>query len=132
MKEHVILIKEDSTCRVVPFEHSTTQEELHRLQQLVGGYIETVPCKGQNFIMLVDEEGTFKDYHVNGLASEATRYNAVIMGKAVIAQVAVNDEGEQLICGMGINEAVEYLTDLAQKLNHTIHIEVGGDTECCE
>lgn len=131
MKEHIIVINENSTCRIVPFEHSTTDAELHRLQELVHGYIEIVHGIGKNIIMIVDEEGAFKNYPLNRLATEITG-GTPIVGTAVLAQTAVNDEGEQLICGTDINEAVEYLTDLAQKLNHTIHIEVGGDTECCE
>ena len=130
MKEHIIVIREDSTCRIIPYAQDSTSEQLKQLQTLVGGQIETVPCKGQDLIMLVDEEGTFKDYHVNKLASEVTRFNAVIIGKAVIAKTAVDADGESDIVGMSVNEAVEWLMTLARDKGHSICIEVGGDTEC--
>ena len=38
--------------------------ELEELQQLVGGYIETIPYK-DNIIILIDEEGRLKDSENN-------------------------------------------------------------------
>ena len=38
--------------------------ELEKLQQLVGGYIETIPYK-DNIIVLLDEEGRLKDSEDN-------------------------------------------------------------------
>lgn len=125
-KEHIIVIKEDSTCRIVPYVQGTTKAQLHQLQKLVGGYIQIVPYKRQDFIMIVDEEGVFKDTGLNRLATEATG-GTPIMGTAVIAKTAViNDEGEGDICGMSMNEAVERLSDIAKTTNHKICIEIGG------
>ena len=128
MKEHIIVIREDSTCRIIPYAQGSTSEQLKQLQTLVGGYIETVPCKGRDFIMIVDEEGAFKDCHMNKLATEATKHGTtVIMGTAVIAKTAVDADGETDIVGMSANEAVEWLVTLGRENGHAISMKVGGD-----
>ena len=43
--------------------------ELEKLQQLVGGYIETIPYKN-NIIILLDEEGRLKDSEDNIVVSK--------------------------------------------------------------
>ena len=43
--------------------------ELEKLQQLVGGYIETIPYK-DNIIILLDEEGKLKDSEDNIVVSK--------------------------------------------------------------
>ena len=43
--------------------------ELEELQQLVGGYIETIPYK-DNIIILLDEEGRLKDSEDNIVVSK--------------------------------------------------------------
>ena len=43
--------------------------ELEKLQQLVGGYIETIPYK-DNIIILLDEEGRLKDSEDNIVVSK--------------------------------------------------------------
>ena len=44
------------------------QNDLEALQAAVGGYIETIGLQG-GAVMIVDEEGRFKDYLPNPLAS---------------------------------------------------------------
>lgn len=44
------------------------QNELQALQEAVGGYIETIGLQ-DGAVMIVDEEGRFKDYPVNLIAS---------------------------------------------------------------
>lgn len=43
-------------------------EELHSMQQMVGGHVEHIPLKDDG-VMLVDEEGMLKQYPRNELAS---------------------------------------------------------------
>lgn len=54
---------------------------LSKLQQLVGGYIATVPIVGTKNILVVDEEGLCKGYPCNLKASELT--GQLIVGDAV-------------------------------------------------
>ena len=62
--------------------------ELEPLQETVGGYIETIGLQ-DGAVMIVDEEGRFKDYSVNPIAS-------VIAGTAIvgIALIVGADEDE--------------------------------------
>lgn len=86
---------------------------LEWLQEKVGGYIETVPVHnriGSNLVMVVDEEGKYKDYTANLFATAATPLFAdFIFGTAVI----LREDGEDLI-GFDYNEAKALL----YKLNH--------------
>lgn len=53
---------------------------LIRLQQLVGGYIERVPCyKAENdgYFVLIDEEGLMKNKIMNSYAQEALKIDVV-------------------------------------------------------
>lgn len=43
-------------------------DELHSMQQMVGGHVEHIPLKDDG-VMLVDEEGMLKQYPRNELAS---------------------------------------------------------------
>lgn len=88
MSKYVIQITEDNTVRpvVVPEGRNT----LHYLQELVGGYIETVAVILQhpefNILMLADEEGWIKDSAVNRVAASIT-YESVIFGNVVLLKV---------------------------------------------
>lgn len=62
------------------------ENDLHALQEAVGGYIETVTLRGG--VMIVDEEGLLKEYPHNDLASLIIGCH--IYGTALI--VGVNDD----------------------------------------
>ena len=62
------------------------ENDLHALQEAVGGYIETVTLRGG--VMIVDEEGLLKEYPHNDLASLISGCH--IYGAALI--VGVNDD----------------------------------------
>ena len=127
--EHIIVIQENSKCRIVPYVKGTVSEQLHQLQAIVGGNIERAAEDDSGHTLFVNEEGPFRKAKINWLATKIMGW-AQIYGTAVIARTVIDGDGEVIICGMDINEAVTYLRELAQKLNHTILIEVGGDTEC--
>lgn len=57
------------------------ENELHALQQAVGGYIETIGLKDGG-VMIVDEEGLLKQYPRNDLASLISGHH--IFGTALI------------------------------------------------
>lgn len=109
---YIVVIATNGECTVEKYVQGTVLDQLHQLQELVGGYIQIVPYKCQDFIMIVDEEGLFKDTGLNRLATEATG-GTPIMGTAVIAKTAVIDDGEEAICGMNLAEAKRWLSDLA-------------------
>lgn len=54
--------------------------ELREMQELVGGYIETVPSKTRGEIIVVDEEGTFKSYLPNPKANALVRDDVLRVG----------------------------------------------------
>ena len=65
----VVMIRADGTVETVEVGEEIT---LHRLQVLVGGYIETVSPRfpvSDELVMLCDEEGKLKEMPVNELAS---------------------------------------------------------------
>lgn len=109
--EYIVVIAPNGKCTVETYAQGTVSDQLRQLQKLVGGYIQIVPYKYQDFIMIVDEEGVFKDTGLNRLATEATG-GTPIMGTAVIAKTAVMDDGEEAICGMSIEEVQELTTTL--------------------
>ena len=62
---------------------------LEHLQKLVGGYIEVVPTKlDDDIVMVVDEEGKLKGKEYNRVATEASSFGAFdpIVGSGVILQ----------------------------------------------
>ena len=64
-----VMIRADGTVETVDVGEEIT---LHRLQGLVGGYIETVSPRfpvSDELVMLCDEEGKLKEMPVNDLAS---------------------------------------------------------------
>lgn len=90
------------------------EPSLEWLQEKVGGYIETVPVLdsiGSNLVMVVDEDGKYKDYTPNLLATAAAPLHIFdfIVGTAVILQA----DGDELR-GFDYNETKAIL----HKLNH--------------
>lgn len=66
------------------------ENELHTLQQAVGGYIEKVKLRDGG-LMIVDEEGLLKRYHRNDNASAVA--GRPIFGTALIVGV----DGEEFV-----------------------------------
>ena len=113
-KEYILVIPPSGPCRLVPFDNDIDKHNA-RIQQLIGGWFEEVACLGQDFIMLVDEEGSFKEYNVNPVASAAARYADVIVGTAVILRMGLDDEeGEVYLYGMDEQTAVKWLLNLSE------------------
>lgn len=75
--------------------NGTPDEELHALQTVIGGYIETVTL-AEDAVMIVDEEGLLKALNQNALASLVARQQ--IVGTAVIVGLGVNADGETVFC----------------------------------
>ena len=60
---------------------------LERLQKLVGGYIETVPCIFTDYILVIDEEGKLKGLKENRIANAlSVQWFDVLVGPALIAK----------------------------------------------
>jgi len=87
--------------------NKVTREEfnnasLERLQQLIGGYIETVPCIFRDYILVIDEEGKLKGLPKNRIANELSALSVqwfdVLVGPALIAKT----EGDRIV---GLSEA---------------------------
>ena len=72
--------------------------ELHALQDAVGGYIETIGLKDGG-VMIVDEEGMLKQYPRNDIASIISRHH--IYGVALIVGAdgdEFDDVPDQYLC----------------------------------
>lgn len=82
-----IKIEPDGHPHLVGIEGSSIADELHQMQDAVGGYIETIRMKDGG-IMIVDEEGVLKQYQHNDMASYIIGFH--IFGTALI----VGDGGE--------------------------------------
>ncbi len=87
--------------------NTVTKEEfendtLERLQHLIGGYIETVPCIFRDYILVIDEEGKLKGLQENRIANELSALSVqwfdVLAGPALIAKI----EGDRIV---GLSEA---------------------------
>lgn len=76
-----IKIEPDGHPHLVGIEGSSIADELHQMQDHVGGYIETVMLKDGG-IMLVDEEGISKRLKLNIIAS-------VLSGKDILGNVLI-------------------------------------------
>lgn len=83
MKEEIrVIIKEPGE----PARVETIPNTLEKLQELVGGYIQTIPFDRESWL-ICDEEGKLKGYPAN-----FPLWNDVIVGTAVIVGV----DGEDL------------------------------------
>ena len=86
---------ENRKVTLIDIDNSTPDEELHALQAVVGGHIETVTL-AEDAVMIVDEEGLLKCLNQNALASLVARQQ--IVGTAVIVGLTVNADGERVFC----------------------------------
>lgn len=79
------------------------EETLESMQELVDGYIETVPYENATgIIYVVNEEGKIKDLKPNKFIAEGTD---LIHGNFFVADFGPNEEGERDI--IGLNEKQE-------------------------
>lgn len=86
---------ENRKVTLIEIAGGTPDEELHAMQEAVGGYIETVTL-AEDAVMIVDEEGLLKALNQNALASLVARQQ--IVGAAVIVGLTVDTDGEQVFC----------------------------------
>ena len=76
---------------------------LESMQELVGGYIETVRYEGRpNILYVINEEGKVLDLKPNKFIHEG---RDLICGDFFVAAFGVNEDGEQDI--VGLNERQE-------------------------
>lgn len=75
--------------------NSTPDEELHAMQDAIGGYIEVVRIS-DDAALIVDEEGLLKVLCQNALASLVSRQQ--IVGTALLVGVETDADGEQVFC----------------------------------
>ena len=78
MKAVIITPKE-----VKPFVFKGKEPSLDEMQKAVGGLIEVVPTFNTDKIMIVNEEGLFKDFEINEKATAISRIGDPIMGNAI-------------------------------------------------
>ena len=88
----IIKIKPNGTVEQVDCDNIT----LDYLQSEVDGYIETIRIKdapNRHLIMVIDEEGKFKDKSINDLAGEIAyiRFDDYIVGDAIIVKEQDDD-----------------------------------------
>ena len=75
--------------------NGTPDEELHALQNEIGGYIEVVRIS-EDAALIVDEEGLLKVLCQNALASLVARQQ--IVGTALLVGVTCGADGAQVFC----------------------------------
>ena len=68
---------------VKPFVFKGKEPSLNEMQEAVGGLIEVVPTFNPDKIMIVNEEGLFKDFEINEKATSISRIGVPIMGNAI-------------------------------------------------
>lgn len=87
----IIILAPDGHVIVAPIRNGIT---LKMLQDLVGGYIETVPAKPEGTVLIVNEEGKLRGMAYNTRATNISRlYGGNIVGVAVMCRA----EGEELL-----------------------------------
>lgn len=99
--KHVLVIRPDGTIKQRNW--PKRDEQLHFLQEQVGGYIETVRTGTPGIIMIVNEEGLLRALPYNELATRVYLEGmgaSPIMGPAVL----VRDAGEEFD-GMDTSDA---------------------------
>lgn len=92
-------------------------ESLHKLQSMVGGFIEIVRPQylKRPYVMIVNEEGLLRDLPVNNTASLLYAGITPIVGDVVIMKEGYNDEGEPDILGLEPTEASGLLEELCRR-----------------
>lgn len=91
MTEQAIVITTDNKVEIRDLELKD-DSLLEALQEVVGGYIETVPIMVRGgLLMVVNEEGAIHDLPINIIAS--ILYGAAIHGTFIHGDVAIVDHG---------------------------------------
>lgn len=91
--KHVLVIRPDGTIKQRNW--PKRDEQLHFLQEQVGGYIETVRTGTPGVIMVINEEGRLKGLPYNSLASRVY-YEGFGASPIVGTAVLVKDAGDEL------------------------------------
>ena len=86
---------ENRRVSLTDIQNGTPDEELHALQNEIGGYIEAVRIS-DDAALIVDEEGLLKCLYQNALASLVARQQ--IVGAALLVGVTCDADGEQVFC----------------------------------
>lgn len=82
-----------SHAALVDIPASDTRDELTALQNIIGGYIETIRIK-DDAVLLVDEDGLMKGLMPN---PTATNYvGRIILGTALLVGLTKNENGEMV------------------------------------
>ncbi|MBQ6040012.1 MAG: DUF3846 domain-containing protein [Oscillospiraceae bacterium] len=84
-----VKIEPNRKPHLVGIEGSSIVEELHLLQQHVGGYIETILLRDGG-VMLVDEDGRMKHSEENLIAT-------VLCGKQILGTVLIVGQNEEML-----------------------------------
>lgn len=91
--KHVLIIKPDGTLKLRCW--PKREEQLDFLQELFGGYIETVRTGTPGVIMVINEEGRLHGLPYNGLASQVY-YEGFGASPIVGTAVLVKDADDEL------------------------------------
>lgn len=61
---------------------------LEEIQEIVGGYIQMIPCVNPDYLCIMNEEGKLKGLPFNGLATEEVDDN-LFMGDYIVGDVLI-------------------------------------------
>lgn len=87
MLKAVLINPETKTVQDIEIEN-----DLHELQKIVDGYIETVSfAYGSGHVLIVNEEGTFRPSHVFAITSTKAPYITIIHGTALLVGMGNSD-----------------------------------------
>ena len=84
----VVVVRPDGKAEKTAWDEKSG---LSRLQELVGGYIETTPTVIKKYQLVVDEEGKLKGLPINGKATVACLFPDTIVGTAVLMKAGKED-----------------------------------------
>lgn len=131
-----IVIEADGSA----YRKTFTEPILDSLQKTVGGYLESVSfqCEpgGNDFIMLVDEEGLIKQLPINLLATMLSSFcgeGNIIVGPAILLKIYYTRDGECLFVGIPKKELEDILSYLrkASVLFGDMYVPQEGENSKC-
>jgi len=83
------------------------ENDLHALQEIVGGYIETVSyARNSKHVLIVNEEGTFRSFKVFAIKTNKSPFITVIHGKALMVNVNRDDFADADIDAKAVEKIV--------------------------
>lgn len=84
----VVVVRPDGKAEKTAWDEKSG---LSRLQELVGGYIETTLTVKRKYLLIVNEEGKLLGLPVNGKATVACLFPDTIVGTAVLMKAGKED-----------------------------------------